>query len=207
MDQVQKEQVKNLEERLIYIFGNVNEWLKFAEAKNAGLFAFTGAAVFGLLGFKAAAVNLFDAWKAGINVGVLFLLGATVISLYSFFPRTARAKARSSEQKGLPPFIRQTRKLLKNKKYRSDRNNLLFYGELGRYNARRLLCALGRKYEGCGEEIALASKFHFDLANQIVINSRITTRKNQFFKAAMLLTFGSLIALVVTAFIHAALGF
>lgn len=207
MNQTQQDQEKELQDRLIYIFGNVNEWLKFAEAKNAGLFAFTGAAIFGLLSFKVSSANLYDAWKAGINISILFLLAAATVSLFSFFPQTARARAKSSRQRGLRRFIPRTRALLKNKKYRSDRNNLLFYVELGRYNARRLICAVGRKYVGCEQDIALVSKFHHDLANQIVINSRICTGKNYLFKIALGLTFGSLIGLLMTTLIYASLGF
>ena len=207
MEQTELEQQKELEIRLIYIFGNVNEWLKFAEAKNAGLFAFAGAAVFGLLSFKTSSANLYDAWKAGINISVVFLLGAAAVSLCSFFPQTVRARTKSSQQKRLLRYIRRTRVLLKNKRYRSDRNNLLFYVELGRYNARRLICAVGRKYVGCEQEIALASKFHLDLANQIVINSRISTRKNYLFKVAVVLTFSSLVALSVVALVYSSLGF
>ena len=40
---------ENIEKKLNQIFVNVNEWLKFAEAKNGVLFAFNGAAVIGVL--------------------------------------------------------------------------------------------------------------------------------------------------------------
>lgn len=38
-----------MEERLKFIFANVNEWLRFAEAKNGVLVAFNGAAIWGTL--------------------------------------------------------------------------------------------------------------------------------------------------------------
>ncbi len=38
-----------MKEELNYIFGNVNEWLKFAEAKNAALIAFDSGLIAGAI--------------------------------------------------------------------------------------------------------------------------------------------------------------
>ena len=39
----------NITQQLYQVFNNVNDWLKFAEAKNAMLIAFNGASIFGII--------------------------------------------------------------------------------------------------------------------------------------------------------------
>ncbi|MCP4218773.1 MAG: hypothetical protein GY765_29345, partial [bacterium] len=53
-----------MEERLKSIFANVNDWLKFAEAKNAALVAFNSAIIFAVLSvFDQAALQKFPIGK------------------------------------------------------------------------------------------------------------------------------------------------
>ena len=41
--------IKNMNKELLLIFSNINEWLRFAEAKNAMIIAFNGASIYGIV--------------------------------------------------------------------------------------------------------------------------------------------------------------
>lgn len=74
-----------MEEKLKYIFTNVNDWLKFAEAKNGVLIAFNGAAIFGLLQSKSSITNdHLSSYLFCICVPILIM--GIGISLFSFLP-------------------------------------------------------------------------------------------------------------------------
>ncbi|MFM6153624.1 MAG: hypothetical protein ACKPE3_11590, partial [Sphaerospermopsis kisseleviana] len=51
--------------KLMAIFQNVNEWLKFAEAKNGILLAFSGAAITASITILSTAQNLPNSLKIG----------------------------------------------------------------------------------------------------------------------------------------------
>lgn len=76
------------EEQLYRIFNNVNDWLKFAEAKNAMLIAFNSASIYGI----AQTLNL-DCVKGTkfiegyLIVVIILLIFSTITSLISFAPK------------------------------------------------------------------------------------------------------------------------
>lgn len=76
------------EEQLYRIFNNVNDWLKFAEAKNAMLIAFNSASIYGI----AQALNL-DCVKGTkfievyLMIVIVLLIFSTITSLISFAPK------------------------------------------------------------------------------------------------------------------------
>ncbi len=67
-----------MEEKLKYILSEINEWLKFAEAKHAALIAFNGAVVLGLLG-------IFENIAGLPNIKIIFLIIALLIGLSLLF--------------------------------------------------------------------------------------------------------------------------
>ena len=76
------------EEQLYRIFNNVNDWLKFAEAKNAMLIAFNSASIYGI----SQSLNL-DCIKGTkfieiyLMIVILLLVFSTITSLISFAPK------------------------------------------------------------------------------------------------------------------------
>lgn len=173
------------EAKLEYILGTVNDWLKFAEAKNAGLLVFAGAACLGLLSFIGATPHLAAAWRLGLLSAITLLSLSCLICLLSFSPRVNRLRVVRSRKK-VPP---------------ADKDNLLFFGDLAGYKAKQLLDTLSRRYFG-GEEAPEYGKAHQDLANQIIINSRIAVSKYNLFRVALWLAIASIPLVPLVAALH-----
>ena len=73
--------------KLIAIFQNVNDWLKFAEAKNAALLAFSGTAMTAMLTVLVTAQYLPNALKIGLLIAVGLLNICTLLCAVSFLPK------------------------------------------------------------------------------------------------------------------------
>jgi len=73
-----------LEERLRYILSTVNEWLKFAEAKNGALLAVDAAIIFGI--FKLTSDS---AWPHAIfsYLTISLVIASAVSCLISYIPK------------------------------------------------------------------------------------------------------------------------
>ena len=71
-----------MKDELNRIFSNVNDWLKFAETKNAGLVVFNSAAIFGIMqAFPAENTFVVFKWL------MILLFGISIcISIYTFLP-------------------------------------------------------------------------------------------------------------------------
>lgn len=152
-----------MEQRLSGIFANVNYWLKFAEAKNAALFAATSAMFFGIISLAQGFTNLPSELIAYLVVCEIFLVVSAAFTLLSFIPRVKI------------PFITKLEKPV-------DDDNLLFYGDIAKYDAEAYLKKLVET------NLDDTSKLERDYADQIIINSRITLWKYRYFNIAMWLT-------------------
>ncbi len=73
-----------MKDELKYIFGNVNEWLKFSEAKHAGLIVLNSAIIIGIL---SSTKMPFEKWTTIISLSVFTI--SIVASLISQFPKTS----------------------------------------------------------------------------------------------------------------------
>lgn len=71
-----------MNEDLKYIFNNVNEWLKFAETKHAGLIVLNSGLAFGVLTIYSTFAN----YGPLILIGLLSLALAIFFSLLSLYP-------------------------------------------------------------------------------------------------------------------------
>lgn len=176
--------LSKLENKLTYIFSNVNEWLKFAEVKNAGLIAFLIAAVSGLLGFIASFQQLNQSLKVGMIFCVILLVTSCLISLSSFLPKVNRIEI---------TFLHRIGEIL-------EGDNLLFFGDLAKYDAETLLSKIAKDYFSIN--LTKFSKIHTDIAEQIIINSKITNAKFQIFKIALRFVFVAFISLVLVSLLH-----
>ena len=145
-----------MRDELKSIFQNVNEWLKFAEAKHAGLIVLSSGMIFGVLTIYKD-YHLFLP-KLIILLTILFFVLSVVFSIISLFPRTCNK---------LP-----TRNGINNP-------NLYFAGHLCKLNEDGLKMELLRIHPNY-----IFNKFEEDLINQIIVNATIATKKYQLFKFA-----------------------
>ncbi len=167
-----------MKEDLKEIFKNVNDWLKFAETKNAMLLAFNSALLVGVFKVFADDENLKDlltfvgpyyhyVFPVLIIISIIFLL-------LSFIPQTKMINLSSASK--------------------PEKINTLFYSHLETLTTDELLKELGADEPIKTEGIERA------YAQQIIINAGITARKFDTFKFAGWITISALL-LVVPAII------
>jgi hypothetical protein len=165
--------VLTMTDKLLSILYLVNEWLKFAEAKNAVLLAFSGAAITAIVTYLAAAKPLTVLTAASLIISVLALCTSSLALSLSFIPKTDLDYLAWKRQK---PYnvIRFSHKM---------EDNFYFYGSLRKYGPESLLEALNQCY--FDNRIAKPyPKEDLDIASQIVVNSDITCRKFSFFRVS-----------------------
>ena len=148
-----------MEEKLWQIFENVNHWLDHAERKNALLLTFIGIQLTVGKVFISTPGDLLIA--ASVVLGICFL-----ITLVSFFPHTA-FPGWECIWKGMKSCPRED-------------DNLLFYGDISKYSVDTYSRRMG-EYLNIETE---SDRYLKDLCAQIVINSKITARKNIMFRVA-----------------------
>jgi hypothetical protein len=154
-----------MEEKLDKIHSQVNELLRFAEAKNVGLLAFNGVII--VEGLK----NLYEHQEA-LKCWAIFLLfyiiilntASFLICLSSLFPNR-RTKIEQSKNKNL--------------------TNPLFFGTIATLNETEYLAQLKEKYELTPSNEA----YCLDIIKQLIVQSQILVRKLNSFKVASLFTF------------------
>lgn len=164
-----------LEEQLHKIFANVNDWLKFSEAKNAMLIAFNAASSFGLLKMYDFDFVKNSCFLQGYLIVVIFLfIFSTALSLISFAPRVKMIK------EGL--FADGTD------------SNVLFFEYLKNREHIQIL----EEVSGLlGED--KFSKLEKDLAEQIKQNSIIASRKLSYFTIAVWITIAAYLTIPLAA--------
>lgn len=160
-----------MEERLRYILTTVNEWLKFAEAKNGALLVADIAILFGV--FRL--LNDSTGQRVSIYLAIFLVIVSAISSLVSFIP-----------QLKISSFIP--------KKRTKKEHSLIFYGHIAKYEPQSYIEAL---YAESGAEPAAIAPIEVDYAQQIIINSRIAVRKYLCFNIGLWLTVLSLLFLLV----------
>lgn len=154
-----------VETKLLNILVMVNDWLKFAETKNAGLVGLgaAGAAVLG--SFMGAADDRL--LTIGLASAAVLVSLSVLFGLASFFPRTGLARHLTHEV-GRP----------------AADDNLYYYGHLAKYSPTALVEAIARDYANIGYTDIVHARSRNDLAAQVIVNSRITLAKLQLFGIA-----------------------
>jgi hypothetical protein len=169
--------------KLLAIFQNVNDWLKFAEAKNGVLLAFSGAAITATVTLLATADKFPNSLKIGLLITTILLSICSLICSLSFLPKT-------NLERVLPL----------NRKYKQD-DNFWFYGHLQKYNASDLLEVLNKPY--FEDKLNLPYKKEYeDIAGQITINARIAFLKFQVFSYALYFLIASILAIPCLMLVH-----
>jgi hypothetical protein len=149
-------------ETLESIFNNVNEWLKFAEAKNAILIALTGASLTAAIGYLCGEnppTNFY--LKLYLFNFLLFSILGIALSLISFLPQTKLSWLWREGQKKENP-------------------NYFFFNDLACFSPDDLLKFLYK--ENNSSSLNVLRK---NLACQIITNSKICRRKFHFFRVAL----------------------
>ena len=149
---------------LKYIFANINDWLKFAEAKHGGLIVLNAGLVVGILSSYSNIQNFI--YKPTILIGIICFGISVFLSIISQFPVTQN--------------IFYNKKVIPNP-------NLYFFGHLSHFDNQTFIEELKKV-----DDNFAPSKLDNDLINQILVNARITQAKYGFFKFSSYLTgFGS----------------
>ena len=149
---------------LKYIFSNVNEWLKYAEAKHGGLVVLNAGLVVGILSSYTNIQNFTD--KTTLSIGIICFVISVFISIISQFPVT---KNRFYNKKVI------------------QSPNLYFFGHLSHLDNDLFIS----EYQKIDTDFK-PTKFDTDLMNQILVNARIAQSKFSLFKFASYITaFGS----------------
>lgn len=163
------------EEQLQKIFTNVNDWLKFAEAKNFGLLSLNAAIVFGFTQTNFKEGSIIE--MAGYYVFFPFTILSFLPCLISLFPIVSKIerKTKDKKDKKVKIFIKNfTNWIDKEESF----ENIHFFGYLKEIDESTLESKLQLK-TGVNDSF---SDYEKELGTQILYNSRITWLKYQFFK-------------------------
>ena len=162
----------DLDNKLLVVFNNVNEWLRFAEAKNAMLIAFNGVVFFGVTQMlELPLIREYVIFKWYFYILLLSLAFSVLIALLSFIPRLKQVS---------PTF-----------NFKKESNFLYF--ECLRHQTPDKIIELYRT--GSSE----ATDFQIHLAQQIISNSGVTKRKYDYFTFGTWLTISGIATIVVAA--------
>ncbi len=142
------------------IFQNVNEWLKFAEAKHAGMIVLNSGIIFGILSIYKDYKTIVS-WELIIVIIIVFGI-SIILSLISLFPIT-KNKTTNKTTETTP--------------------NLYFFGSLSKLNENEFKSELQKSYPNYQ-----FNRIDEDIINQIIVNSNIATKKYKLFKIAVWFT-------------------
>ena len=146
-------------EMLLKIYDNIKSWLEYAEKKNLVLFTIMGSEL-AIIKFMVTSTKF-----KYIEIALIFLFLAFIITLFSFYPKTERLL-----------FIKRSKKNLPTKNF-----NLFFYGDIKNINLPTYLKLLQDNYKFKIENDKLSE----DICDQIVILSQIANFKFSLFKIAI----------------------
>jgi len=175
--------------KLLIIFQNVNDWLKFAEAKNAALLAFSGTGFTAILGVLTTAQGLPSSLRIGLFVSTGFLSMCILLCALSFTPKTNLERLLWLRTK---PGRRST--------INGD-DNFYFFENLRKYDPAGLLVALD-KYYFSDSLIQPYAKELRDLASQITINSDIADLKYEMFNRALYFLISAILAVPLLVLVN-----
>ncbi|UPT67964.1 MAG: DUF5706 domain-containing protein [Sphingobacteriales bacterium JAD_PAG50586_3] len=176
------------EEQLQKIFANINDWLKFAEAKNFGLLSFNAAVVFGFSQTNFENGSIIE--KAGFYWFSPFAMLSFLVTLLALFPILSIVE----ETNWRVRFINYVSNIIKKE---IEFENIYFYGYLKNLSAQTFEDVF---LEKTNSEDAF-TKIEKDLSGQIIYNSKITWQKYQLFKIATFIFVCGFIAFIIAMLI------
>jgi hypothetical protein len=159
-------------------------WLKYAEGKNAALAALAAGSFY--ITFRLLASQDNEAFFLVLSISSVFFALSLLFCIVSFLPITN------------PKFEH----LLEMHSKRHDRGNLFFFFDLAMFSESTLLNNLGLPNETQTNKQSL----EFQLANQIIANSRVARRKLIFFEFGAWLYLSGLASPIVAFLLFWAVG-
>lgn len=151
-------------------------WVSFAEAKNGALIALNVA----IMAFIIDVTKTFQVFNTLL---LIFFVISSMLCVFSFVPYT---KNRPDQ-----------------KKQKKNTENLMFYGDIAEFESvESYIDKILDDYFSRKSNKYRNNKLIYDLASEVLINSRIAMRKNTLFKCAAkidLIAFFVLIALLIIA--------
>ncbi len=160
-----------MEERLRFILSLVNDWLKFAEAKNGVLLAVD----LGILVALSGSISSSLLPKVTMLFAIVLVFLAVVAVLVSFIPQT---RLRNSIR--APATLQQG-------------SSLLFFAHIAEYEPDSYMKAL---YSQIHQDTTVVSSLELDYSGQIITNSRIALFKYRCFNIGLWLTVSAIASLV-----------
>ena len=159
-------------------FKTVNEWLKFAEQKNASLIVLNAGIIWGVSRLFINKVNLeqlsvYLNWVGYSLSGISLLIG--IISLM--------------------PILSNVWYINKDK---NESDNSVYFGHIAKYTDKAYLDLLSSKIGFLRKQY---TGIEYDLANQLIVNSGIAMVKFSRFKISSYLTLGSIFFFGVSSII------
>ena len=171
--------------KLTIIFHNVNDWLKYAEAKNAVLLAFSGAGITATITLLAAVQSLPRALRIGLIISTCLLVICALLCSLSFLPKTNLEKILWLKDSPSRRVASQ-----------SKDDNFYYFGHLRKYTPDELLTAMSKLYFS-NRFTPLYEKECRDIAAQITVNAEIAFLKFRFFTYSSYLLISSIIVIPI----------
>jgi hypothetical protein len=170
------------EELLQKLFQNVNDWLKFAEAKNLGLLTLNAAIVFGFTQITFSKDSAIE--TAGFCIFLPLVLFSFLACLLSLFPILAKFEKDATAKS----WINKVSQWIDNER---QFENIHYYGYLKNLEENEFESKFLAKTNSTDRFL----DYEKELSTQILYNSRITSLKFQLFKIGAFLF---LVALTVS---------
>ena len=166
------EEKKEIIDLLEKIFSNINNWLTFAEAKNAAIIAFNIAVISVLFsGTDILGQTLFFYL---INIMIIVSTG---LALLAFMPDMGNNRKTFG---GI-----------------EEQDNLLLYSHIVKYTKEKYLIALYKKYFNSIKQESDLSKRELDYADEITYNAKITVNKYECFRRALCVDFVGILGILM----------
>ena len=159
-----------MDEKLKDIFSNINDWLKYAEAKSATLIAGNSGLIWGLEAVSKS-YELSVLLKVCLLVSVSLCVASLVVCLLSIIPALS-----------MPWNVKPEGK--------TDNDNLLYFADIAKYSPLTFLRGLENKL---GLQHVEYTGYQKDISSQIIVNSVIANAKYKNFQIAIWLTLSALI--------------
>jgi hypothetical protein len=152
------------------VLSDVNDWLRFAEAKNGVLLALNSGCVIGVSKLIVDIDHVF--WTFYLGLCVALFLASAAVCLFSFLPVTQ-----------MPMVVRSCEK--------DPAENVLFFGSIVGHDMDSYLEAIAGP---SSLSVNPSSKLERHYAEQIIINSKIAAAKFRFFRRALWLSIAAVIS-------------
>jgi Family of unknown function (DUF5706) len=154
----------------------VIDFLKFAEAKNAALLAFSSAWIVASANLLTSG-HLSGGLLIAFAIALPFFIASALVSIWSFLPR-----------RKLPTFHRDP----------NQSKNLIYFGDISTFDAAAYKQRVRERY--VSEDGPTAESYLDDLAIQVAVNSKIANAKFTFFNiGATCVLFAMLVLAVASA--------